>query len=96
MGDAAHFVFGIGHHVPALTAAVRQGADALFAEIDIAVKLAHDQQVDLASHFGAQGGKAFQPLEHGGGAQVGEQAQFAAQAKDRLFRAQMPFKVIAG
>ena len=38
---------------------------------------------------------ARQPLEHGRGAQVGEEAHFLAQAQDRLFRAQMPLERVA-
>ena len=95
MGDAAHFVFGIGHDVIALAAAIGSLAHAFLAKIDVAVELADDQQVDLPGNFRAQRGQVFQPGKQLGRAQIGEQAQLLAQAEDRLLGAQMAFEMVA-
>ena len=95
MGDAAHFVLGIGHEVIALAAAIIERADRLLAEIDIAIELAHDQDVDGAGNLWPQCGEVLQPGEHGGGPEVGEQAQRRAQPQDRLFGPQVSGQRIA-
>ncbi len=95
MGDAADLVLGIGHEIIALAAAIGQRADGLFAEIDVAVQFAHDQQVDLPGHFGAQGRQVLKAGKHRRGAQVGKQGERLAQAQDRLFGPQVPLKVVA-
>jgi len=95
MGDAAHLGFVIGHDVIAFTQAIGGGAHALLAEIDVTIGLAHDQQVDRSGHFGLQRAFMRQFGEDLGRAQVREQAQFLAQAQDRLLRTQMPLQRVA-
>ncbi len=79
-----------------MAAAVFQPAHTLLAEVDVAVQLAHDQQVDLAGDFGTQGGQVFKACEDLRRTQVRKEAKFLAQAQDGLLRAQMAFQVVAG
>ena len=95
MRDPAHLGFVIGHRVPPLAPALAV-ALALVAEIDVAIQFAHHQQVDAARDVGLERGQVFEPGEARGGAQVGEQAQFAAQAEDRLLGAERSRQVVAG
>ncbi len=96
MGDATHFGFGVGHHVPPFARTISRFAHALVAEIHIAVQLAHDQQVDCARHIRFERGQPLQPRHRARGAQIGEQPQLRAQAQHRLFGPQRAFQRIAG
>ena len=87
--DAAHFALAVRHNVIAFALTGRVGAHTLLAEIDVAVEFADDQQVDRRRDLGAQCGAVLQPREQLGWAQIGEQAEFGAQAKNRLFGTQM-------
>ena len=94
-GDARHLVLVVGHDVIALAPAGGGLAHALLAEIDVAVGLADDHQVDLGGDLGAQGGGVGELLEQAGRAQIGEQLELLAQAQDRLLGAQGPIEAVA-
>src|SRR3546814_10028150 len=94
MRDAPHFAFAVRHDVIAFALATCRRARALRAKIDIAVELAHDQQVDRRRDFGTQRRAVLQPGEQLGRAQIGEQPEFGTQAEDRLLGAQMALDVI--
>ena len=93
--DAAHFGFGIGHPVPALARAFGRGADGLFTKINIAVKLAHDQQVHRPSDLVLERREVFEARKNLGGAQVGKQLQLFAQTQDRLLGAKGTLQSVA-
>ena len=77
---------GVDLGVDAALLAVRQGFDAAWlAEIDAAGALAHDHDVEPAHHVGLEGRGVDQRVQHDGRAQVGEQAEFAAQGEDGEF-----------
>ncbi len=86
MRNLAHLLFIIGHDVIAFAQPLGRLAHALFTKIDVAIGLAHDQQVDGARHLLLQGRRVRQLRKDLRGTQVGEQPQCLAQAKDRLLR----------
>lgn len=89
MRDTPHLALAICHDIIAFALPGRGRAHALFAEIDVAVEFADDQQVDRRRDLWTQRGAVFEPRKQLRGAQVGEQPQFGAQAQNRLFGPQM-------
>ena len=83
--DAANLALAIAHRVEAFALTGGLANTLRLAEIDVARQLAHDEDVEPRHHFRLERRRRGELRMHLRRAQVGEQAQLLAQAKDRLF-----------
>ena len=93
--NSAHLILIIGHDVITFAFAIRCLAHALFTEIDVAVKFADNDHIDLARNLGAERAGIGKFGKQFCRAKVGKQRQFLAKSQNGLLRPQMPFKVVA-
>ncbi|MDT4846224.1 hypothetical protein FQZ97_802400 [compost metagenome] len=99
MRDAADFRLAVAHGVEGfartLEQAVRRFAQAArLAEVDVAVQLAHDQDIQAGHQFGLQARGAGQFRIADRRTEVGKQLQVLAQAQDGLLGAQRAFQAV--
>jgi hypothetical protein len=80
--DARDLHLIVHHGVTRLAKPVDQRVASRLAEVEPPRELPHDEQVDSRHHFRAQGRRVGERRKHVGGPQVGEEAEFLADAQE--------------
>jgi hypothetical protein len=99
MCDPGNLRLAIAHGIEALASARELAIGRIartpwLAEVDIAVELTNEQDVEPFCDFGFERRGADQVLIQEGRAQIGEEMQFLAQPKHTLLRAELPVELV--